>query len=202
MAMVNLVVAHNLVFLHGYGPAYGEALARTGHGDSWQTAVVTVLCAGTGLLGIALWRLHRLGILVRALGGATVELDTGSSGFGHGLGRLWAGLTAATSLLFLIQENAERLLSGEGLPGLSVLGSSEYPDALLIIGGVALAVALVGSLIRWRRAILIARLAAAVRHLHRRSGDRRRRPVDPDRRPATLLGRALAVRAPPALPAA
>ena len=201
MTLVALVVAHNLVFLHGYGPAYGEALARTGHGDAWQMAVVTVLCAGAGLLGVALWRLHRLGLLVRALGGSAAEIDTGSTGVGRDLGGLWARVTAATALLFLVQENVEHFQSGEGLPGLSVLGSAEYPDSLLIIGGVALVVALVGSLIRWRRQILISRLAAAIRRLRFRRVALLRRPhADPDRRPGTILGRVRALRAPPLLP--
>ena len=100
-----------------------------------------------------------------------------------------------------MQENAEHLLSGQGLPGLGVLGSTEYSDALLVIAGVALAVALVGSLIRWRREILIGRVRAAIRRLRFRRVTSLRRPQsDHDARPGTILGRVRALRAPPLLP--
>ena len=81
MTLVALVVAHNLVFVLAYGPAYGQALARTGHGDAWQTAVITVLVAGASLLGIALWRLHRLGrSLPRGVGARPTRPSHGSRG--------------------------------------------------------------------------------------------------------------------------
>jgi hypothetical protein len=202
MTSVSLVVAHNLVFVLGYGAAYGEALSRTGHGDAWQTAVITVLGAGAGLLGVALWRLYRLGLLARAHGHRAAGLrESRVEAVDPGVARLWGRLTAATASLFLVQENVEHLLSGHQLPGLSVLGSAEYPDALLVIGAVALVVALVGSLIRWRRAVLTNRIAAAIRRLRfRRVATLRRPHADPDRRPGTILGRVRALRAPPLLP--
>ncbi len=203
MTLVALVVAHNLVFLLGYGPLSGQALARTGHGDAWQTAVITVLGTGACLLGIALWRLYRLDLLARAHGHrASDPRESSIEAVDSGFANLWGRLTAATAFLFLVQENTEHLLSGHELPGLSVLGSAEYPDALLVIGGVALVVALVGALIRWRRAILTGRIAAAIRRLRFRGVAPLRRPhADPDRRPGTILGRARALRAPPLLPA-
>jgi hypothetical protein len=201
MAAVALVTAHNLVFVLAYGAASGEALARSGHGDPWTDAVLVVLGAGAGLLATALWRLRQLGLHVGALARAVPEPEAAVTGFGRGLAGLWARLTIVTALLFLVQENAEHLQAGEALPGLGVLGSSEYPNALLVIAGVALVVALVGTLIRWRRAILIARFAAARRPRLRPASRARPACADPDRQPGTILGRALAVRAPPALPA-
>ena len=202
MTSVSLVIAHNMVFVLGYGLLSGQALARTGHGDAWQTAVITVLGAGAGLLGIALWRLYRLDLLARAHGyRAAGPRESRIEWVDRGFARLWGRLTAATAFLFLVQENAEHLLSGHQLPGLSVLGSAAYPDALLVIGAVALVVALVGSLIRWRRVVLTSRIAAAIRRLRfRRVATLRRPHANPDRRPGTILGHARALRAPPLLP--
>lgn len=202
MMLVALVVAHNLVFILAYGAGYDEALAHSGHDGAWGTAVAGVLAAGVGLLVLGTWRLYRLGLVARALGPTEGRLAPGASGFARGLARLWLALAGATATLFVIQENLEHLRAGEGLPGLSVLGSAEYPRSALVIAGVALAVALVGALFRWRRDLLIARIAAALRRRHLRPVPTVRRPVvSRDRRPETLVGRSLAARAPPAIAA-
>lgn len=200
MTLVALVVAHNLVFLLAYGAAYDEALAHSGHDGSWGTAVAIVLTGGICLFLLAGWRLYRLGVIARAIVPAA-----GHAPGGVGLGRrfvgLWWRLSAASTLLFVVQENVEHQRVGEGLPGLAVLGSAEYPDAALVIAGVALVVALVGALFLWRRDVLIARIASALRHAHLRPVRTvRRSVVVRDRRPDSPVGRGLGVRAPP-LPA-
>ncbi len=202
MVLVSLVVAHNVVFLLAYGPGADDALAHTGHGEEWQMAVAIVLFAGACLLGITLWRLRQLGLLTRNLEAHGHGLIPRSSPFGHDLINLWARLSSVTALALVVQENIEHLQANLPLPGLTVLGSSEYPDALLVIVGIALAVALVASLIRWRHAVLIARLAAAIVRLRLRPEGRPRRPTGPDLRPGAILGRSLAVRGPPVLPVA
>jgi hypothetical protein len=201
MLLVSLVTAHNLVFLLAYGPRAGEELAHTGHGDAWQAAVAVVLVVAVSLLSIALWRIRQLGLLARNLAPAPDRRSSGPSPLGRRLVILWSRLVVATALALLVQENLEHLQAGLPLPGLTVLGSSEYPDALLIIIGVTLAVAVVGSLVRWRRAVLIARLAAAVRRFRPRAATRQRRPTEPDARPGAVIGCAITVRAPPLLPA-
>jgi len=202
MTLVTLVVAHNLVFLLAYGAGYDEALAHWGHDGAWGTAVTGILAAGVALLGLGAWRLHRLGLVARALRPTEGRLAPDVGHFGLGLAWLWLRLASATSILFVLQENFEHIRAGAGLPGLSVLGSAEYPRAALVIAGVALAVAIVGALFRWRRDLLIARIAAALRHLRRRPAHAVRRPeADRDRRPGSLVGRSLAARAPPRLSA-
>jgi hypothetical protein len=202
MTLVSLVVAHNLVFLATYGAGYDDALVESGHGGAWGSAVAVILAAGAGLLGLAVWRLRRLGLLAREVAPAGARLSSGPGQFAPRLVRLWLRLSTATALLFVIQENLEHRLTGEALPGLAVLGSAEYPDAWLIIAGVALAVAFVGALFAWRRDLLIARIAAGLRHLHRRSVRVAGWPVaDRDGRPDSIVGRGRAVRAPPPLPA-
>lgn len=199
MTAVALVVAHNLIFLLAYGSAADEALARTGHGEEWQTAVEVVLGAGASLLAVAIWRLRALGIVARRLGADRAGPVPLAAGFGHALGSLWLRVTAAATVMFVVQENIEHLGAGHGLPGIEVLASSEYPTAALVIAAVALVVAFVGALVRWRRAELIARIAAAIRGLRRPITRSIRRPaLDAHRWPGSILGRRLAVRAPPA----
>ncbi len=162
MALVALVIAHNLVFLLAYGAGYEEALAHSGHGDAWQGAVVAVLAGGLGLFVTALWRLHRLRLLAgprRRVAGAA--LTPSLRRFLGALLWLWLRLTVVSTSLFVIQENVEHAQSGEPLPGLGVLGSAEYPHGALVVAGIALAVAFVGGLLRWSRALLVARITAA-----------------------------------------
>jgi hypothetical protein len=202
MTLVALVVAHNLVFLLAYGAGYDEALAHSGHDAAWRTAVAVVIAAGFGLLALAIWRLHRLGLIARTVAPTEGRLDPGASDFGRCLAGLWLRLTGATTLLFVVQENLEHQRAGEALPGLAVLGSTAYPDAILVIACVALAIALVGALLHWRRDLLVARIAGALRQARQRPAPVLRRPVaDRDRRPGSIIGRGLALRAPPVLPA-
>ncbi len=198
MILVALVVAHDLVFLAAYGAAYGEALAHTGHDHGWTSAVVTVLVAGLVCLVAGLWQLRRLSLLARLAGDRAADPPSRAS-FGRRWLRLAVGIAMATIILFVAQENVEHLGIGEPLPGLGVLLSPEYPNAIPIIVCVASAVALVGALFGWRFAVLAARLrATGARHL-RPSKARPRTIFEVDRRPGTLLGAGLAPRAPPPL---
>ncbi len=196
MCLVALVLAHNLVFLAGYAYAYRDALAQTGHGDAWSAAVTTVLAAGVACLLVAFWKLRRLTALARDL--APVSADAPSTGsFVRRWLRLAWRLALVTALLFVVQENIEHFQIGEPLPGLGVLDSSEYPNAIPIIALVGLAVAFVGALFGWRFSTLLARIRkAGVRHPHA-STTRPRVTLEVDRRPGTLLGPGVAVRAPP-----
>jgi len=198
LVLVALVVAHDLVFLLTYGAKYDEALAHSGHDGSWATAVVVVLAAGIGLFGVAAWQLHRLGVVART-GAPTAGPDTlSASAFGWRLVGLWWRLCATTTFLFVIQENLEHQRIGEALPGLSVLGSGEYSDAALVIAIVTLVVAFVGALFRWRRDLLFARIASARQARYRRAERIHPRPAATrDGRPESIVGRGLAVRAPP-----
>jgi hypothetical protein len=201
MMLVALVVAHDLVFLFGYGAAYNEALAHSGHDATWSTSVAVVLAAGFGLLGLAIWRLYRLGLIARTVAPAE-GLDPSPGDFGGRLAGLWLRLAGATTLLFVVQENLEHQQAGEALPGFGVLGSAEYPYAGLIIAGVALVVAFVGALLGWRRDLLFARIAAGLRMVRPRPAPAFRRAVaDRDRRPGSIIGCGLALRAPPVLTA-
>jgi hypothetical protein len=161
MTLVALVVAHSLVFLLAYGSGYDEALAHSGHDGAWGTAVVVIIAAAIGLLGLGTWRLVGLGLLARRLPAGHVDLRSGLSGFGRRMAGLWLRLAGSTTVLFVIQENLERQHAGQALPGIGVLGSAEYPYAAFVIAAITLAVAFVVVLFRWRRDVLVARITAA-----------------------------------------
>ena len=111
--------------------------------------------------------------------------------------RLGLRLTVLTAVAFVAQENAEHLAVGEALPGLSTLGSAQYPNAIWIIALVAFGVGLVGALFGWRFERLVARIRSA-RPARRAVAPAPRALFDVDRRPLSILGSGLAGRAPPA----
>ncbi len=196
MVAVAFVLAHDLIFIAAYGSGYQAALLRTGHGAVWEPAVLSVLVLGASLLAIALWRLHRLGILARSAD--RTSLAPALRSVPGRVARLWLWLTTSTIVLFVLEENVERARMGAALPGLGVLASSAYPNALLTIAIVSFSVALVGALIRWRRDILVARLNTGRRRWPTVRGETPR--PWPRRSPlwhGSILGRSLAGRAPP-----
>jgi hypothetical protein len=200
MTLVALVVAHSLVFLLAYGSGYQEALAHSGHDGTWGVAVVIVLAAALGLIGLGTWRLYRLGVVARARAASEGGLRPGPGGFAWRLVGLWVRLAGATTLLFIIQENLEHQHVGEGLPGLAVLGSAQYPNAIFVIAAVALAVAFVVVLFRWRRDVLVARITGARERWHGAPRTVPRRPVVwVERRHASIVLHRLSGRAPPQL---
>jgi hypothetical protein len=199
MSLVALVVAHSLVFLLAYGSGYDEALAHSGHDGTWRTSVAVVLAAAFALLGLGTWRLHRLGVVARALGASEGGLR-GPNGFVRRLVELWVRLATATTVLFVLQENLEHQRVGGGLPGLSVLGSAEYPNAALVIAAIALAVALVVELFRCRRDVLVARIGAARKPWQGPAPSVPRHPaIWVERRHASLVVHQFSGRAPPQL---
>jgi hypothetical protein len=200
MTSVALVVAHNLVFLLAYGAGFDEALAHTGHDGSWGTAVAVVLAAAFGLAGLGVWRLYRLGIAVRSMGMTEGSLRPEPKDFARRLVGPWLRLAGATTFIFVVQENLEHQHAGLGLPGLSVLGSAEYPNAAFVIAAIALAVAFVVSLFRWRRDVLAARISAArAPRFRARPTIERRRANWVEHRHASIVVHQFSGRAPPQL---
>jgi hypothetical protein len=196
-ALVALVLAHNVVFLATYGGRYGEALVQTGHDAAWTTAFAVVLGLGLTLLMLGMWQLRRLARVARSIGVGAGPRDPGLGAFAAHLGRLWLGLTASTVALFVAQENVEHIALRDPLPGLGVLFRNGSPVAVTVIVAVGLGVALVGALYRWRRDVLIARIAAS-RGRWRLPRAKPRRSQEADRRPQLALGGSIAGRAPPA----
>lgn len=196
LQVVALVLAHDLVFLVRFGSRYGEALVHTGHGETWSTAVGTILAMATALLLAGLVRLAQLRILVRAAGSSAGTLER------RQLLRLWLHVAPRIALvsvvLLTVQENLERSSIGGSLPGLGILLSPEYPHALWIAIAVGLLVGLVAALFEWRRRALVERLRASRVALPRLASAAEPRPRRLPRRPVvSVLGRQSGLRAPP-----
>jgi hypothetical protein len=92
-----------------------EALAHTGHDETWGTAV-TVVLAAIGLLVLGAWRLYRLGVVARPLTTTEGRLRPEPKTFARNRLGLWRRLAGATTLTFVVQENLEHQHAGLGLP--------------------------------------------------------------------------------------
>ena len=202
LQLVALVLAHDLVFLARYGSRYGEALVHSGHGEAWSAAVMTSVGLAIALGVAGVFRIARLGLLVRRRGRVRVDRAAARSLDARSLLRGWLPLALRMAmlsvLLLTIQENLEHWSTGQGVPGLGILLSAEYPDALSITIVAAFAVSLVAALFEWRRRVLLAHLRAARATLLRgvepspaRPGVLVRQPIE------SVLGRRSALRAPP-----
>jgi hypothetical protein len=201
ITLIALVIAHNLVFLLAYGTGSDEALAHSGHGGAWRAAVAVTMAAACGLFGLGTWRLHHLGVTARALHADEGGLRPAPTGFVRRLVALSMSLAGSTALLFIVQENLEHWRLGEVPPGLTVLGSAEYPNAALVIAGVALAVAFVVALFQWHRDALVARIRAARGRWKGTQIGERRQSVWVERRNASIVVHQFSGRAPPSLAA-
>ena len=202
LSAVALVVAHDSIFLLEYGPNAGAVLAATGHGSAWEAAVFVVLGGAAGFLAALTWRLRELTRMAARLASNRPQSPDARPDLAGAGGRLiaqWVRVTAVTSLLFVVQENLERLSAGEPLPGLAVLATAAYPLGALVIATVSLAVAAVSFSLARRRERLEALIARAGRALHARPASAGpRSPLDIDIRPGSFLGERAALRAPPA----
>jgi hypothetical protein len=200
-ALASLVLAHSVIFLAGYGSRFSAAMVHTGHDHGWALAAVTSIGLAGSMLGVAVGRLLQLRRTARMAGAVSQPSEPGLRAFGTRWLLWWIGLTATTALLFVLEENFELSRVGASLPGIGILTSAAYPNAIAIIVVVALGISLVAALLGWRSSVLVARIeairseiqTAAAPSFHLRS------PID--RRPGSNLGRRLAGRAPPVAPA-
>ena len=163
LSLAALVLGHDLAFLLTFGPDYRTALIRTGHGEAWVAAVVTAAMLSMGLVVLGAARLASL----------RQQVEPIRPGAGSGLrlrhllretAGLWGLIFISAVVLFVINENLERAVSGQPLPGLGVLiGSSSLPIPALMLSAASALVAFVAALYRWRRDGLIARMRAHAR---------------------------------------
>ena len=196
-ALASLVLAHNLIFIAGYGSRFGAALAQTGHDHGWTVAALTSIGLAVSLLAVALRRLQQLRRTARGAGAIRLPTEPGLRAFARRWLAWWIALTLVTAVLFVIQENLEHAHIGTALPGLAVLASDAYPNAIAIILAVALGISLVAALLGWRSSVLVARIAAMRPKARTEAAQSLGRPDPVDRRQGSILGRRLAGRAPP-----
>jgi hypothetical protein len=196
-ALASLVLAHNLIFLAGYGARFARAMATTGHPQGWFIAAAVSIALGLVLLAAGSWRIHRLRSQAREIGARRLSTEPNRTDFVRLWLRWWLALALTTAMLFVLEENIELARISARLPGIGVLASAAYADAILIIAAVAFVVSLVATLLGWKIRLLATRIGAV-----RSAGHRAPVPTflasDPfDRRRGSILGRRLAVRAPP-----
>lgn len=188
LALACLGLAHEAVFAaeHGVGAGFAQAMSAGGHDGYWPIFSVVVVSAVTllglaaavrlGRLGAAGWRpAGRRGVGVRgSLAGVAVRRPMRA--YRQELRALWLPLLGLTATAFTVQENLEHFAGHHHLIGLGALAGPEYPLALPAIALVTLAAAALGALVRWRIAVLEARVAGRL-HVARPRGDAARRPA-------------------------
>ncbi len=158
LVAVCAVAAHQATYLLGFsGEGFSEPTGAGGHDGYWAPLVVLVLLAAT-ILSLVTWRqLRRLSAHAGHLDGSShpgCELRA----FLGNTATLWLRLGLATTIVYAIQENVERVLVGLAPTGLDALvGHGLLPAIVVILS--SLAVAAVAALVRWRCEALLARLA-------------------------------------------
>jgi hypothetical protein len=196
-ALIGLVLAHNLIFLAGYGARFGDVMAYTGHDHGWTIAVAGSLLLGLALLLGAAWRLLQLRRLARSIGATHAPVEPDRSAFVRRFIGCWLALSLSVATLFVLQENLELARVGQPQPGIALLASAAYPNALLIIAVVAMAVSFVAVLLGWKINLVIARIRAMQRRPQASTG-LAFTPIEwVAPRLSSILGRRLASRAPP-----
>jgi hypothetical protein len=181
LAIACLGLGHDAVFAleNGFGAGFTQAMSAGGHDGYWPIFSVVVVSAVT-LLGLsAAVRIGRLSAGGRRPGGAgrLARQAQPARSYRQDLRALWLPLLALTAAAFTIQENIEHLAGHHHLIGLGALAGPEYPLALPAIALVTLAASALGALVRWRIAVLEARIAGRI-HEPRRRGHAARRPAD------------------------
>ncbi|MEO8230178.1 MAG: hypothetical protein ABI628_10510 [Chloroflexota bacterium] len=187
LALACLWLAHDAVFAaeHGLGAGFNEAMSAGGHDGYWPIFSTVVVIAVT-LLG--LWSAVRIGRLAAAgrgpsdRGGRSALAGPAKGGrparsYRQDLRALWLPLLALTATAFTVQENIEHIAGHRHLIGLGALAGPEYPLALPAIALVTLVAAALGALVRWRIAVLEARVAGRL-HLGRPRGHEASRPAE------------------------
>lgn len=167
LVAVGALLAHDAIFAaqFGLGRAREDALAATAHAY-WPAFVgLTLLVAAVG----AGWAVAGLVRLTRLLRGFPAVAAV-PGGYGREVLRLWPRLFLAVTLVFLIQENLEHVVSGHAAPGLFALSAPGYPLAIPVLVVVSGLLAAVGGWLRRRHEILVLRLHSARMRWRRASG--------------------------------
>jgi hypothetical protein len=151
-----LFVAHDAIYVaeYGIGDGFAAAMAARGHDGYWLPFTLLAGSAAVVAFLVSLVVLRRLRETARGMGPAAgpsyvVELT-----------RTWRLVLPVTVVLFALQENLEHYLARGHLVGLDPLGGAGYELALPVLALVTFGIVAVGALVRWRIAVLHARLVA------------------------------------------
>ncbi len=175
LAVIGLFVGHTVVFAAqwGAGPSFSEAMTAGGHDGYWFVFMLAATTGGVVLAlrtGVRLWSLRDDPRRRRVASGRMAALPVSVPSYA-GVFRGLGGRLVPTLLLgYLLQENLEHLSSHGHLIGLGALSGPENPVALPVLTLVALGLAAIGALVRWRIATLEAQRAATTVHRLRARG--------------------------------
>ena len=162
LAMGGLLIGHQAIYLaqYGDGAALGQAMTSGGHDGYWTTFTTVALSSLLLLLLRSAWRLHELR---RDAAGLAPEprAPRRSGAYARELLRLWPPLFGTVAVAYLIQENVEHMVAQGHPAGFTPLIGTQAPLALPILALVTFALAVGGALVRWRIAVLEARVRAA-----------------------------------------
>ena len=166
LALVALLSAHTAIYVaqFGIGDRFAQAMASGGHDGWWVPASVAILGIGFVLLVQTLGGVAHLEVRARASG------RSGSAGRGRftsEIRAIWRRLLPLVAILFLVQENVEAVATHGQLVGLDPLTAGSAV-ALPTLALVSFALSVLGALLRWRVAVLRARIASPI-HRPRRA---------------------------------
>jgi hypothetical protein len=192
LAASTLVVSHDAVFLVQLGPGaeLARVLRRAGH-DYW--GLVSAAIAVLALLAAIGVGLHMRRLASRARG---TERRPRASGLLRRSARTWLALFAVVAIGFVLQENAEHVVSHAHPIGLGALLGPEYPLAIPVIAVFTALAAIVVELIAGVERSLLERIGAALA-TRGRPTRRLRRPGRIAAHRSSVLGWEGASRAPP-----
>ncbi len=194
LAAATLVVSHDAVFLLQLGPGaeVARVLRRAGH-DYWGLASAAIaLLALFAAIGVAV-HLRRLTSRARGTG-----RRPRASGLLRRSARTWMALFGIVAIAFVLQENAEHVVSHAHPIGFGALLGPEYPLAMPVIAFFTALAAIVVELIAGVERSLLERIAAALAAPNRPSR-RLRRPSRIAAHRSSVLSWKGASRAPPAV---
>ncbi len=161
LLIVAVFLGHDAVYLaqYGLGSTLVQVMTERGHDAYWPTLISLALLSGTLLVAGALATVVRLR---RRLVGLPERRASTASAYLPEVLRLWRVLLPATILLFALQENVEYLFTHGDVLGIEAIVGPNAPLAIPVLALVTLALAALGGLVRWRIAVLQARIARAI----------------------------------------
>jgi hypothetical protein len=155
LVIVTLLVAHDAIYVlrYGTGSGYASGMAATGHGY-WDAFTAWGLASGGALLLGALATLSRLARSVGPTDAPTAVRTTWATEIAH----LWPRLLIAVTVGFVLQEGVEHAVLFGHLPTIDEIAVALGPSSAGPLALVTFAVAALGSVVRWRVAVLRARV--------------------------------------------
>ena len=171
LTLVALRIAHDAIYaVHfGVGHAFTAAMGDT-HAVYWPMFTAVGIAAAIVLSSAAAIRLRRLGRQAASRRGRITSVTvTPRPAYLPELARLWAALWLLVTLLYLGLENVEAVVASGHVLGFEPLAGADARMAIPILALVTFALAALGALVRWRIAVLQARIAGRVHAPRRRA---------------------------------